>query len=281
MGLFSPKTKERIVATIGRPGHGKSVFLAGLFWDSFFALSSTVSPYHVSSKDDESRKLFFGNAEALNNRSLPSATVRGKPTPAKLEFNEIPSSKNNRRQSLQLVFYDVAGEVFDDTRQTSEYAPYVTDAHDLIFLFDPTSDDFSALSAAKLVEVVYDVAKGGRKKNIIIALTKMDELHARGGWWGTTIRKYWPDPPPTHSDISTYLEQMDSLSAMLRGWWTDPAQNADNMINRLPEDTRFCAVSSLGHAPILVDGHLRLTKKPEPFRVRDPLFWIFRAAGVM
>jgi hypothetical protein len=26
---------------------------------------------------------------------------------------------------------------------------------------------------------------------------------------------------------------------------------------------------------------LRLQRKPEPFRVRDPLFWIFRAAGVM
>ena len=74
---------------------------------------------------------------------------------------------------------------------------------------------------------------------------------------------------------------MDKLSKTLRGWWQDPAQNATNLVNALPPNTRFCAVSSLGHPPVKTDGHLRLTKEPEPFRVRDPLFWIFRAAGVM
>jgi len=283
MRFFTPK--ERIIATIGYPSHGKSIFLAGLFWDSFFALSRTfrdgAQPYSVRALNEEASKLFYGNAKLLHGRSLPPANPRSKPEPAILEFKGIPRAKRQRRRSIRLVFYDVAGEVFDDERLTREYAPYVIDAHDLIFLFDPTHPDFSALSAAELVDLVYRVARGGRKKNIIIALTKIDELRDRDDWWAGMIDKLWPDETPSPSQLPLYLNQMDSLSTMLRSWWTDPAQQAHNLVNSLPANTRFCAVSSLGHPPVQVDGSLRLTREPEPFRVRDPLFWIFRAAGVM
>lgn len=279
------KPKERTIATIGYPGHGKSIFLAGLFWDSFFALSRTfqdgAQPFAVRALNEEASKLFYGNAKLLHGRSLPPANPRSKPEPAILEFKGIPRANRQRRRSIRLVFYDVAGEVFNDARQTREYAPYVTNAHDLIFLFDPTQPDFSALSAAELVDLVYQVAKGGRKKNIIIALTKMDELRYQDEWWAKTINDVWPDESPTHAQLPVYLEQMDSLSTMLRSWWTDPERQAHNLVNALPQNTRFCAVSSLGHPPVKTDGSLRLTKEPKPFRVRDPLFWIFRAAGVM
>jgi hypothetical protein len=282
MRLFKPK--ERTVATIGYPGHGKSIFLAGLFWDRFFALSRTFQdgqqPYAVRALNEEASKLFYGNAKLLHGRLLPPANPRSKPEPATLEFKGIPRANRQRRQSIRLVFYDVAGEVFDEDRLTRQYAPYVTDAHDLIFLFDPTPP-FSALSAMELVDRVYRVAKASRKKNIIIALTKMDELRQHDDWWANTINELWPDATPTQAQLGLYLAQMDTLSKMLRGWWTDPARQAYNLVNALPPNTRFCAVSSLGHPPVKTDGHLRLTKEPEPFRVRDPLFWIFRAAGVM
>jgi hypothetical protein len=283
--MFFFKPKERTIATIGYPGHGKSIFLACLFWDSFFALSRSFQdggqPYSVRALNEEASKLFYGNAKMLHGRALPPPNPRSKPEPAILEFKGIPRANSQRRRSIRLVFYDVAGEVFDDERLTREYAPYVIDAHDLIFLFDPTHPDFSALSAAELVDLVYRVARGGRKKNIIIALTKIDELRDHDDWWAGMIDKLWPDETPSPSQLPLYLNQMDSLSTMLRSWWTDPARQAHNLVNALPANTRFCAVSSLGHAPVKAGGSLRLTKEPEPFRVRDPLFWIFRAAGVM
>jgi hypothetical protein len=306
MPFFTPK--ERTVATIGHPGHGKSIFLAGLFWDSFFALSRTfqdgAQPYSVHALNEEASKLFYGNARMLHRWGLPFANPRSKPEPAILEFKGIPRANTRRRRSLRLVFYDVAGEVFNDDRSTREYAPYVTTAHDLIFLFDPTHPDFSALSAAELVDLVYRVAQGDRKKNIIIALTKMDELRNHDKWWARMIDELWPDETPSYSELPLYLKRMDSLSTMLRSWWTDPARQAHNLVNSLPATTRFCAVSSLGHQPVwdclqckiaipgdlqcgqchterTKDVKLRLTREPEPFRVRDPLFWIFRAAGVM
>ena len=63
MHLFKPK--ERIVATVGLQGHGKTVFLASLFWDSFFALAQTLKPYAVRSANAKADEVFYGNAIAL------------------------------------------------------------------------------------------------------------------------------------------------------------------------------------------------------------------------
>ncbi|MGH9752946.1 MAG: hypothetical protein ACREA2_09190 [Blastocatellia bacterium] len=110
----------------------------------------------------------------------------------------------------------------------------------------------------------------------------MDELRAHDEWAGI-IGDLWPDDPPSLRNLPTYFQQMDSLSETLRTlWWLNPERQAQNLINSLPSNTRYCAISSLGHQPVRDEnGVLRLTSKPEPFRARDPLFWIFRAAGVM
>jgi hypothetical protein len=302
------KPKYRIVATIGYPGAGKTVFLVCLFWDSFFALSRTFRdkwhPFSVSALNEAASKLFYGNARMLDSQVLPPPNPRTQPEPAILHFKGIPPANGRRRRNFKLIFYDVAGEVFSDDRVTREYAPFVTHAHDLLFLFDPTHPDFSAWSAAELVNRVCRIAEDGEDKNLMITLTKMDELRSQDEWWANTIGDCWPDHSPSPAELSNYLHQMETLSQMLRGWWTDEARQAHNLINALPPNTCFCAVSSLGHPPVwdcpgcrTANSHrllkcgqchrsrgnagLRLTKDPEPFRVRDPLFWIFRAAGVM
>lgn len=281
-------SQQRTVATIGLPGHGKTVFLASLFWDSFFALSQTLrderQPYAVRAVTPRADEFFYGNALTLDKLTLPPANPRTRPEPAMLEFQGVPHARyGSWRRKISLLFYDIAGEVFENDALTREYAPFLTHADDIIFLFDPTHPEFSALSAARLVDLVYRVT-GRRRRNLIIALSKMDELRAREEWAGM-IEAYWPDDPPAPGKhLHRYIGGMEQLSATLRNsWWMAPEQQAHNVINSLPRrNTHFCAVSSLGHQPVQDEaGHLRLTEKPAPFRVRDPLFWIFRAAGVM
>jgi hypothetical protein len=282
MHFFGPR--QRTVATIGYPGHGKTIFLASLFWDSFFALAETFydreHPFAVRAVTEEAIKVFFGNAEMLHRRELPPPNPRTEPEPAVLEFKGVPCARNHRRRSVWLTFYDIAGEVFRDASSTRRYAPFVTEADDLVFLFDPTRPDFSALSAAQLVNVVSVAAAGGRRKNVIIALSKMDALRSQDEWVNL-LAELWPDRPPHPEELPRYFAEMQALSNRVRDWWIDEHRRADNLIHTLPETTRFCALSSLGHAPATNDGRLRLCEAPKPFRVRDPLFWIFRAAGVM
>src|SRR4051812_10278308 len=286
MLLFGPR--ERTVATVGLAGHGKTIFLASLFWDSFFALSESLhdehEPYTVRAVSPRADDVFYGHAQLLHDLNVPPANPRTRPEPAVLEFSGIPRAEPRwwrGRSSIRLSFYDIAGEVFSSDDLAREYAPYLLHADDIIFIFDPTQPDFSALTAARLVDLVYRVARGGRPKHVIIALSKMDQLRSSDEW-ASIIDTFWPDAPPRPTTLGSYLNQMQSLSDALRHWWTDPTRQALSLIHALPKDARFCALSSLGQPALPGDnGRLRLPQRPKPFRVRDPLFWIFRDAGVM
>jgi GTPase SAR1 family protein len=282
-GLFG--TRHRTVAIIGLPGHGKTVFLASLFWDSFFTLSRSFQEekrkYNVYAETQKASDVFFGNAQTLSQGRLPPPNPRIKPEPATLKFTGVPVAGSRRRRDILLTFYDIAGEVFNSDQLTRENAPYLKMAHDIIFLFDPTRPDFNALMAGTLVQRVFRITRGDMRKNFILVLSKMDELRHQDEW-AERLGRYWPDHPPMPRDLEAYCVQMDELSAHLRDWWTDGRHQAQAVINSLPTTTRFCAISSLGQTPTRdSSGALRLTGEPEPFRVRDPLFWVFRAAGVM
>lgn len=284
MQLFGPR--KRTVATVGLPGHGKTVFLAGLFWDSFFALAETLKDgshhYAVRAINPKADDVFYGNAKTLHDLFLPAANPRsGDPQPAVLEFLGVPCARNGKRSRVWLTFYDVAGEVFTSDEAAREDAEYLRQADDIIFLFDPTQPDFSALSAARLIDRICRLVPDVRRKQFIIALSKMDELRTQDEWM-ETIGDYWPGHPPSAVTLGEYFTEMEGLSERFREWWTFPERRAYNLLASLPPNTRFCGVSSLGHRPGKdASGALRLQRKPDPFRVRDPLFWIFRAAKVM
>jgi hypothetical protein len=307
MQWFRPK--ERSVVVIGYPNHGKTVFLAGLFWDSFFALSEAFhdarKPYAVRAANARAGEVFFGNAITLSRLNLPPSSPRTPPEPAVLEFTGIPSLKGGRN-SLRLTFYDIPGEAVSDEEWLLDNAPFLPRAHDIIFIFDPTREDFAvrALQAADLRDKIYRLVPGAERKNYIVALSKMDELRRQSDWAGM-VADYWPGKPPTGGELKHYFKEMDLLSTVLRDWWADRAQGGRGFVNRVPVNTRYCALSSIGHQPewecgecgsmqrdadpvcaecrARRNGHspIRLVRKPEPFRVRDPLFWIFRSAGAM
>jgi hypothetical protein len=159
MSLFQRK-RERVVAVIGYPRHGKTVFLAGMFWDSFFNLSQAFQderrPYSVHTITEEARNVFIGNAMVLNKGELPPSNARKPPSPATLEFKGVPSANGrNRRRDIRLTFYDMAGESFKSDKLLREDAKFLRETNDIIFLFDPTREDFedSALLAAELLDV--------------------------------------------------------------------------------------------------------------------------------
>lgn len=307
IGFLRPR--ERVVAVIGYPNHGKTVFLAGLFWDSFFALSESFgdarSPYAVRAVNTKASEVFFENAIVLSKGELPPSSPRTPPEPAVLEVAGVPG-RDGRRRALRLTFYDIPGEAITDEAWLVRNAPFLPRVTDILFVFDPTRSDFSlrALQAAELWDKIARLVPGAERKNVMVALSKMDELRQENDWVNT-LAEYWPDISPTPERLERYLGEMETLSGNLRTWWTDQAHGGPGFVNRIHRQTRFCALSSLGHQPVWCCGAckvenpdvrlacsdcgeprdrsmpLRLAGLPRPFRVRDPLFWIFRSAGVM
>jgi GTPase SAR1 family protein len=294
--------KERTVAIVGLQGHGKTLFLASLFRDSFFVLSDALRPYSVRAVTAKADDVFYGNAIAMQALELPPANPRSKPDPAILEFSNIPRPGSRNTRNIRLTFYDIAGEVFSNDRLVSEYASFLKEADDIIFLLDPTHEEFNVLRSARLIDLVNRM-NPIKQQNIIIALSKLDELREQSEW-SEMLGNLWPDLPPSHFGLSNYLTQMDYLSELLRQWWREPQREAQNLINSLPDNVHFCALSAVGHPPVWdcpecqsinvatvrkckqceaarLGAGLRLARQAEPFRVRDPLFWVFRAAGVM
>lgn len=303
------KAKTRTVIIIGYPNHGKTVFLAGMFWDSFFALAESLQdpahPYAVRAANARAGDVFFGNAISLSKRNLPPSTPRTPPEPAVLEFSGIPRG-DRRRATLNITFYDLPGELVSDEAWLARNAHFLPNTDDIIFIFDPTRSDFAsrALQAADLRDRISRLVPGAERRNYLVVLSKMDELRHEDEWAGL-LADLWPDAPPTPRDLPGYKQDMDTLSRGLRRWWEESAQGGRGFVARMPSSVRFCALSSLGHEPVWccpqcdtrphdraqncptcgaarpAGAPLSLALPPQPFRVRDPLFWIFRAAGVM
>lgn len=303
------KSRARTAIIIGYPNHGKTVFLAGMFWDSFFALSesfqSDTSPYAVRAVNARAGEVFFGNAIALSKFELPPSSPRTPPEPAILDFAGIPNGQK-KRANLHVTFYDIPGELVSDEAWLARNAHFLPTTDDIIFIFDPTRSDFAsrALQAADLCDRISRLIPGVDKRNYLVVLSKMDELREEDEWAGM-LADLWPDNPPTPSGMERYKGEMDTLSRNLRKWWESSAQGGRGLVARMPPSVRFCALSSLGHEPVWqcpqchsttpdrfrvclhckaersAAALLSLGAKPRPFRVRDPLFWIFRSAGVM
>ena len=312
-GLLASRWKRRsgrTVVTIGYPSHGKTVFLAGMFWDSFFALSESMqderTPYAVRAANAKASETFFGNAISLSRLDLPPSSPRTTPEPAVLEFQGIPAVGRKERRSLRLTFYDVAGELVSDEAWLTKHATFLPEADDIVFMFDPTRTDFSAraLQAADLFDRIRRLIPGVEKKHVLVVLSKLDELRYESEW-AETIADLWPEASPSPTSLAHYFQEMEALSRNVRCWWVQPSHGGRGFVNRVPASARFCAISSLGQQPVWTcptcdlpqedsrrqcagcggerprGVRLRLPDRPQPFRVRDPLFWIFRTAGVM
>jgi GTPase SAR1 family protein len=302
----APNKLDRKVATIGLPGHGKTLFLASLFYDSCDILASYLDGYTINTVGAVAHQMFYENAKTIKKKELPHKTLVQTPQPATLRFKNVPClpwvvkrypEKTHAFAStvdINLTFYDIAGEPFQRIATVKQFASYIEQADDIIFLFDPSDPEFNAFVGAELVDAVVNCYDHSLQKNVIIVVSKMDELKDRSDF-SSLIQPLYPDippawPPKSLPDTGTcrlvdYLKDMQELSDRLRNhWWRSPQMRAAALINKLDKrTTHYCAISALGHKPIrdAQTGDMRLEQEPAPFRVRDPLFWIFKAAGAL
>lgn len=281
-GWIASFTPPAIVSVIGFSGHGKTVYLASLFfalqnlvpraWGSFYRQALTMNTLQV----------LYKNLGMLKMGEMPDATLKVFPVPNIDRFHNMPKFGNRT-----MLMYDPPGEAFEidaHAEYFEEYAGFVKHSPCALFLISITdmmqkfeSEDAVADEMDSLLQRYNLGLMNGKKsakldQHLIVVYTKSDRLLSHAGFPPEVIQSLEKSGVDGLGNIDGYLQDMKRNSVLLRSF-TENTLNARGFLNNAYEhfqSVEFCAVSSLGSEPT---GN-RLAERVSPRRVLDPLIWV-------
>lgn len=201
------------------------------------------------------------------------------------------------RRRIFLVIRDVAGEDLENPPADLADLEFFRHAHEVVYLFDPVtvpeignllhgivSTDSLGADPAEVLENLLRII-GPARPRMAVTLSKFDTLRSlekrpesewsaiMGNYGATFNRQLNPpysgnDPQLLHDEVHSLLQRLD-------------AQRMLNLLRFEQQEglnIRYFATSSLGKPPH--GSHLQRSGIA-PFRVLDPLLWLFYDAGVM
>ncbi len=274
-----------IVSVIGFKGHGKTVYLASLYyvlqnvvtrsWNDFFRQGWTMKTLEI----------VHGNVAMLKKGDLPDRTERMFPEPNIDRLVSIPYFGNRT-----LLVYDPPGEAFDlnvEEEDLQRFAGFVKHSRCALFLMSLTDleqfggDEGIADEMSQLLER-YNLGMTGmgapdRFQHLIVVYTKADRLLSYSGFPDEVTRYLEKSEAESLHDVRAYLNSMKRNSALLREF-TAQTLNGQGFLNNAKEhfkSVEFCAVSALGSEPV---GD-KLSERVMPRRVIDPFLWVLQKCG--
>lgn len=269
-----------IVSVIGFGGHGKTVYLASLYfvlqnlapraWEAFFRQGLTMNTL----------KVLYQNLALLKRGELPDPTVMVFPEPNIDRLHNIPQFGNRT-----LLLYDPPGEAFELSEDDSllRFAGFVKQSPCALFLVSLTdmmkqfeSEDAVADEMHRLLERynigMKDMGARVNAQHLVVVYTKADRLLSQSDFPAEVAKYLENSEVDSLHDIRGYVQEMKKNSLLLRDF-TKRTLNAGNFLHNALAHFRsveFCAVSALGSEP--VDG--KLAERIAPRRVIDPLLWV-------
>lgn len=292
------------IAIIGAKGAGKSHFIALLvqritqlfrtFDWSLQALSEgTISNYKTTYYNPLFRDEMVVDSTKKN--------VEPEPLMYSLKFR-----KNNKR--VMVVFFDAAGEHFDDEQAMTTVNRYIYNASGIICLMDPLqltpvrdevkahginlpdqgSDTGEILDRLnRLLRVGFD-SKGkslGAKlipTPLAIAFSKIDALKTTDPNYSGRLLFDSESMVYQDSRYNGYLDknELETINNHMISWLevADPQMNLLNQCRDFKK-VNFFGFSALGAPPIGNSG--KLSCPPRPNRVEDPFLWILAVNGLI
>ena len=300
-----------IISVIGGPNSGKTHYIIALLYELRkhgyeIGLDATLEQVGED-KDWHTDEMYRKAIRKLNTDhevlvktqqqqvSLPWI-IRLDSTDPKINAQQEP------KKSIYLVFYDTAGESFEDNKQIQANAQYLRQSKAVIVLFDTTSipaikdilqqknedlgrpdadrDDFD-ITWNTLKKFVIDNEEV-KQKPVAFVLSKFDivlKYHERLGFDCNSFLS--PSGPVDKSyingrnefDMNQVKDGHDSIADALRTW--DMGNYPKEFATIFPVG-RFFGMSALGSKPdggILTNGGIR------PYRVMDPLLWTMSKIG--
>jgi hypothetical protein len=284
-GLLARFTQPAIVSVIGFSGHGKTVYLASLYYALQNLMPRAWAAFYRQGLTMETLKVLYQNLSMLKRGELPDSTQLVFPEPNIDRLNKIPRFGNRT-----LLVYDPPGEAFDLTEDDSlqRFAGFVKYSRCALFLvslndmmkeFEEADVDLQGAVADEMYRLLERYNVGMKKmgapdrfQHLIVVYTKADCLLSDFGL-PDQIKTYLENPEvETLRDVQAYLRVMRQNSALLRDF-TSQELNAVGFLSNAKDhfkSVEFCAVSALGSEP---KGQ-RLTERIAPRRVMDPLLWV-------
>lgn len=292
---------SQIISVIGAQSSGKTTYITALFDELRkygYKMRLTISPKDESPRDDYRTTVKIQRLRASlfdDLQQLDKTPAGEKPIP--LIF-ELTQSKDINKPSkgdkhIYLVFYDTAGESFENQEEILRTATYLQESTAVILLLDPFSikalrqDIIDAgynegdmkSNPAQVVSSLLSYAKSDpkrlaklKKKPIAVTFSKIDAvvngLEAAGnsyGIQGIDLKRNSSFLKTGVLDMNITDQISEGLISVCRERW-DLAGLVSDIFTTF-ENTHFFGVSSLG-------GDLRDLDKVRPYRVLDPLIWL-------
>lgn len=275
------RKEPSMVSVIGFSGHGKTVYLASLYYALQNLVPRAWDAFHRQGLTIETLKMLYHNMGLLKSGDLPYKTnPTSFPVPNIDRLCKIPQFGDRT-----LLIYDPPGEAFelveDDIQRFAGFvrhsrcALFLVSLKDMMGEFD--SPDAVADEMHRLLET-YNVGmtKMGapnKSQHLIVVYTKGDLLPSHFEDLPEEIIEYLEQSGvEALRDLRPYMEGMRRNSRLLHDF-TLNALNAGNFLSNAKahfKTVEFCAVSALGSQPV---GD-RLSERIAPRRVIDPLLWV-------
>lgn len=302
--------KEKIISLVGTRDSGKSIFVAVLIHEfiKHIAPSLNATLSFVDPEDKNQYVTRFENYVYKNHTRIPQTAttfmqsgVIGANRPILTKFKkEYKTFFGSKTDEFTLVFFDAAGEDFENENVMHFISKYIAHSDGIIFLIDPftnntvreeiskeivrgasTIEANSVSSPREVIErvasVVYDNSRGKVKGKIKIpvaaAFSKLDAFESLLDN-GASLRQ-----PSPHLNEGKFVEQDGfTVDQEIRGLLS--AWGEDDFLQSLSinfENAKLFAFSALGSNP-RADGSI---DEPIPNRIEDALIWMMSELGLL
>lgn len=302
-----------IISIIGAPNSGKTVYFTALMKQlSLYGHKLSLSMTPIDAEDSlswrrtsevvkERNRILFTEKTLLEKTSELGEGEKSVPLIFKIHYKDIYAKNPEKTQkSIYLVFYDTAGEMFEE-KERMNIVRYLEESSGVILLLDPFTID----SMRKKIDTVIDVGEDVRatdehfvlerlvdfvndksklqNKPLAVAFSKIDAFIMG---YRQSVGRDIPgiDLTQNSSFIKTGKLSLDKVDSIDRHLTVALDEHCDGLGSRVgdyakrtfgKDNVRMFAVSSLGCNPN-EDGTLDEIK---PYRVMDPLVWMLFKMG--
>ena len=302
--------KTGTISIIGDRSSGKTVYFLALIQQlkkyAYKLGIHEVSPLDLTYDNNNPEKATSTvytkmSSELFDKHALPHQTTVGRPIPLIFRIAFKGKTKQEDR-SILLVFYDAAGEIFQNSEKVNEIATYLKDSAGVIFLIDPekleglhdtlveggvvnqAEENFVKADPTRIFDSLSQITGNEKLKDKPLALTysKIDEVVTalQNNNQGYSIQGV--NLLANSSFIKTGVFDLGEVEMIHEGlknvseqewdagrFWGQAESKYENGF------VRMFAVSALGSTPDK-DGNIG---KPKPYRVMDPLIWMLYKIG--